>query len=352
MKIKMRRSIRTSNPGQVEFIGQRYLDHPEIQLFSYNEAGVREQDLTQESTRLPDLVSDEVHWLNVHGIHDADLVSRVCSKLDVPRFIVQDILDTNQRVKIQELDNLLFLSVRSFLPGDNTSFEVEHISFLIGENLVFSFQEKKGDHFEHIRERIRENNGLVRKRGGDFLLFLLVEAILANYYSSFERLEEETDERANPLKTKSTDPLFIQHIESFKRNILVFRKNITALRDAMASIEKGSYSVIAGEQLKYFYDVKDNCLQILEGLDTLQQRLDSAENLFFSVQGHRMNQVMTTLTIMAAIFIPLTFMAGIYGMNFSNMPELDYEYGYFILLGAMILVSIGLIYFFKKRKWF
>ncbi len=288
----------------------------------------------------------------MHGIHDTELVSRLCAKLKMPRFIVQDILDTNQRVKIQDLGDYLFLSVRSFLPGENTAFEVEHISFILGKNVVFSFQEKKGDHFEHIRQRIREDNGLVRKKGGDFLLFLLVEAILANYYSSFERLEAETDERADPLKAKSTDPLFIQQVEHFKRSILVFRKNITALRDAMASIDKGSYPHIAAEQMKYFFDAKDNCLQILEGLDTLQQRLDSVENLFFSVQGHRMNQVMTTLTIMAAIFIPLTFMAGIYGMNFSNMPELEYEYAYFILLGAMLVMALGLIYYFKKRKWF
>jgi magnesium transporter len=270
----------------------------------------------------------------------------------MPRFIIQDILDTGQRTKLQDLDGYFFLSVKSILPGTRLDFEVEQISFIVGENALYSFQEKKGDHFEHVRVRIREDNGLVRQRGPDFLLFLLIEGILGNYFTTMDRLEESMKNNADPLKTKDTGPLIVHRIEEYKQKLLLVRKSVVALRDAMLGIEKGTSPIVKPEQIKYFFDMKGSCLQLLESIDALDQRMDAAENLFFSMQGHRMNQVMTTLTIMAAIFIPLTFMAGIYGMNFSNMPELDWEWGYFSLLGLMVIITLALIYYFKRKKWF
>jgi magnesium transporter len=348
----IKRSFRVTNPQKVEFIGKQYLDKPELQVFRYDDESCSEDSQFQYPEKGIAVPAGKVTWLNVHGIHEPDLINRICSDINMPRFIIQDILDTSQRTKFQDLDGYLFLSVKSILADDALDLEIEQISFIVGEEALYSFQEKKGDHYEHIRVRIREDNGLVRHRGTDFLLFLLIEGILGNYFSTMERMEESMKNNADPLKSKDTSPAIVHRIEEYKRKLLKMKKSVIALKDALLGIEKGDSPIIKSQQVKYFYDMKESCFQLLESIDALDQRMDAAENLFFSMQGHRMNQVMTTLTIMAAIFIPLTFMAGIYGMNFSNMPELEWEWGYFSLLGLMVIVTLALIYYFKRRRWF
>lgn len=351
MKVMKTRTLRLSDPGQVEFIGQQYLERPELQMFTFDKAAFAEDrdfSIDEYSGKIP---AGKVSWMNVHGIHDTTLVRRVCGIAGIPRFIVQDILDTNQRPKFQDLDDYIFITVKSFLPASDQNLEIEQISFLLGKQMLISFQEKKGDHFEHVRTRIREDNGLVRKKGPDFLLFLLIEGILANYYTTLDQLELTIGDSINPLEESRTDPVVIERIESYKRKIQLVRRNLLALRDAIHSIDKGTSPLIKPDQKKYYFDLKDNCLQLIESADAMALRLDSAENLFFSLQGHRMNQVMTVLTIMAAIFIPLTFLAGIYGMNFEYMPELGWRWGYFSLLGLMLVIGLVLMIYFRRKKW-
>lgn len=345
-------NLRISNPQKVEFLGEKFLEKPEIQLIEYNTEFFSEDKEAKPDEKDFQLETGKVSWLNIHGLHDAGLIDRICTGINMPRFIVQDILDTNQRNKMQELGDHIFISVKSILSDAELDLDVEQISFIVSNNALYSFQEKKGDHFEHVRVRIRENNGLVRTKGPDFLLYLLVEGILANYITTVDLLEEAVNENGNPLENNDTSPAIIHRIEDYKRKLLRIRKNIFSLKEALINLEKTKSEVINPEQHKYFFDLKDSCLLLLESIDSMELRLDSAENLFFSMQGHRMNQVMTTLTIMAAIFIPLTFMAGIYGMNFSNMPELDWEWGYFSLLGLMLVIGLLLIYYFKRRRWF
>lgn len=350
--MKIKRNFRITNPQKVEFIGLQYLDKPEVQVFRYDADGYEEDTDYHVPEKGVETPSGKVTWLNVHGIHEPDLIKRICTAINMPRFIIQDILDTSQRTKLQDLDEYLFLSVKSILAESDLDFDVEQISFIIGKDAIYSFQEKKGDHFEHIRVRIREDNGLIRQKGTDFLLFLLIEGVLGNYFITLDQLEESINEDANPLKINDTSPAIIHRIEEYKRELLKMRRSAAALKEALQSIEKGDSALIKPDQLKYFFDLKDSCILLLESIDVMDQRLDSAQNLFFSMQGHRMNQVMTTLTIMAAIFIPLTFMAGIYGMNFRNMPELEWDWGYFGLLGLMAVVALSLVYYFKRRKWF
>ncbi|MDT8392285.1 MAG: magnesium/cobalt transporter CorA [Bacteroidales bacterium] len=351
MKAIKKRTIRLSDPGQVEFIGQQYLDKPELQMFTYNKDSYAEDKHFSIDKYRGEMPAGQVSWMNVHGIHDTALVRKVCGIAGIPRFIVQDILDTNQRPKFQDLDDYVFITVKSFLPSSDQNLEIEQISFLLGRQMLISFQEKKGDHFEHVRTRIREGNGLVREKGPDFLLFLLLEGILANYYTTLDQLEATISDSINPLEESRTDPIVIERIESYKRKLQLVRRNLMALRDAMQTIDKGTSPLIKPDQKKYYFDLKDNCLQLIESADVIAMRLDSAENLFFSLQGHRMNQVMTVLTIMAAIFIPLTFLAGIYGMNFEYMPELGWRWGYFFLLGIMLIIGLVFIIYFRRKKW-
>lgn len=352
MKRITKRRTRITNPAKLEFLGQQYLAKPELQLFNYDSESYAEYQDIDLSELKPKIGGMQVSWFNLHGIHDPELVKEVCQGIAMPLFAIQDILDTSQRVRLQRFGDYIFFSVKSILPSNDLNLDVEQITFILGKNILYSFQEKKGDHFQHIRIRIRESNGLIRHKGPDFLLFLLLESILENYYATIDRLEDAIKESANPLNA-GTDPKIINDLEAYKRKLFQVRKNIVALREALGRIEKEECNGIIDEaQYKYYYDLKENCLNILETLDALELRVDSSVNLYFSLQGHRMNQVMTTLTIMAAIFIPLTFMAGIYGMNFEFIPELSWKYSYFVLWGLMILVAVVLVSYFKRKKWF
>jgi len=351
MKIRKHAKIRTVDPFEMEFVGKQYVENTSMQLFQFNKENYSENaDFNEtELDGFPD--NKKVYWFNIHGIHDVEIIKKICSKLNIHRLVVQDILDTNQRPKLQEFEGYLFFSVKSILPTDNNELRIEQISFILGNNYVLSFQERPADFFEHIRQRIREYKGLARERSADFLLYLLLEAILDNYFTTLEELEPRIYDMII-ISDSDPDPQIMSNIENFKKSILQIKRSLGPFHDAIGGIEKGISGKIQPQHLKYFNDLKDQCSQALENSEALIQRLDSGINLFFSVQGHRMNQVMKTLTIVTSIFIPLSFIAGLYGMNFSNMPELTWRYSYFVVLGIMALLIAGMLVFFKKQKWF
>jgi len=351
MKKRKRPKIKKLDPFEFEYTGENNPEKTSMQLFQFSKDTYSENKDFEEKdlTEFADLQS--VYWLNTHGIDDVELIKNICYKLDIHRLVVQDILDTNQRTKLQEFEKYLFFSVKSILPTDDNKLRIEQISFILGSNYVLSFQERPADFFEHIRQRIREYKGLARERTADFLLYLLLEAILDNYFTTLEELEPKIYEVVT-ITESDPDPKIMLEIENFKKLILQTKRSLSPLFEAISSIEKAISGKIQPKHLKYFSDLKDQCSQALENCEALIQRLDSGSNLFFSVQGHRMNQVMKTLTIVTSIFIPLSFIAGVYGMNFSNMPELTYQYGYFVVLGIMAVLITSMLIFFKKQKWF
>lgn len=351
MNLRRHHKIKKVDPNEIEFIGEKYLEESSMQLFQFNKDHFTEN----KEFKADDLIgfpgNDNVYWLNIHGIQDVELIKKICFKLDIHRLVVEDILDTNQRPKLQEFDEYIFFSVKSILPSGEDELKIEQISFILGKNYVMSFQEKPADYFEHIRQRIREYKGLARERTADFLLYLLLESILDNYYTTIEELEPKIYDLIT-IKESDPEPKLIADIENYKKQLLQLKRSLGPFYDAISGIEKGISGKVQQKHLKYFYDLKDQCSQSLENTEALIQRLDSGINLFFSLQGHRMNQVMKTLTIVTSIFIPLSFIAGVYGMNFANMPELSWENGYFVVLGVMAFLIIGMLFFFKKLKWF
>jgi len=348
----LRRKIKLVDPKKLQFIGDQYLDKPSIQLFVYDKTEYQE---IQESVDL-DLIEfsnkDKVYWLNIHGIHDVQIIEGICEKQHIHRLVVKDIVDTSQRPKLQEFEDYLFFSIKSILPENGESLEIEQISFILGRNYVISFQEKKGDHFEHIRQRIRENKGISRERGPDFLLFLLLESIIDNYAETVETFEHSVSKAFAHFESVDPGPATIKKIEEYKEELFQIKKSITPLKDAISLLETGVADFIKEIQKSYYFDLKDHCLRLIDELGSLDQKLESIINLFFSYQGHRMNQVMKTLTVVATIFIPLTFIAGIYGMNFEYMPELSWKWGYFGIWGIILLLLLSMIIYFKRNKWF
>jgi magnesium transporter len=351
LKIK-RRKVKVVDPKKIDFIGDQYMDESSIQLFTYDKNEYQERrDLTV------DQISDfkdpgKVYWLNIHGLHDVGVIQSCCQKMDIHKLVIQDILDTTQRPKLQEFEDYLFFTIKSTLPQSGDELETEQISFILGRNYVMSFQEKKADHFEHIRQRIRDYKGISRERGPDFLLYLLLESIVDNYAETIEMIERRINKVIKLEEDTDPGPGAIHKIEQFREELFNVKISITPLKESISLLENEISDFIDQKHKKYFFDIKDQCLFLIDSLNALVQKLESGENLFFSYQGHRMNQVMKTLTVVATIFIPLTFIAGIYGMNFEYMPELKWEWAYFALWAVMVVLFLSLVIYFRRNKWF
>ena len=226
--------------------------------------------------------------------------------------------------------------------------ESEQMYFVISKDFVWCIQEKRGDHFDWIRQRIFENKGIIRKKRADYLLFFILETLITNYKDKYE--ESVLMENAlDAIVKREPTPEFMFEVEQKKAMIHDFKKASHGLRDIIVKLERVE---VKGFQTKYFSELREQINGLIMDIDSDIMELESQINLFFSVQGHRLNEVMKTLTIFSVVFIPLTFLAGIYGMNFENMPELKSPYGYFILLGVMFIVTIISVIIFKRKKWF
>ena len=342
------------NSQNFQFNGTQYLEKPEIQIYRFNKTKFTESE-NLEIEELSKLASDEIFWINIYGIHDVEFIKAICSKLNIHRMIVGDILEIGQRPKIVEFDSHLFFSIKSILPlqthENGMTINREQISFVLGKNYIVSFQEKKGNYFQHIRERIKSGKGLIRERGADFLTYFLLEAVLDNYFDTVEALETKVNKLLDLDEDTNPHPKTIRYIEDYKKTILQIRKALVPLKDAIGGLEKGFSELIEPKHIKYFFDLKDQCLQLNENLEYINQKLESGSNFIFSLQSHKMNQIIKLLTIVSTIFIPLTFVAGIYGMNFKNIPELKFEYGYIYFWIFMLTSTFFMLYFFKKKKW-
>ncbi len=340
------------NPSIPVYTGEKHLEKICLQLFKYNAEEYIEDPEFSKNSPLHFEAGAYQYWLNIHGIHDIDLIKNICAQLGVHELAIQDILDINQRPKFQEYSNYWFFTIKSILPFEDDEMKFEQLSFILGDHFLVSFQEKKADYFDHIRQRIREKIGIVRQRGTDYLLFLLFESILDNYFNTINSIEIKLDE-INLLDIGSDpSPESLKSIETYKRQIHQIKKMIIPMKDFISRISREEDGFIQSKHMKYYHEIKDLCLSLIDDSDKIELKLDSYTNLFFSIQGHRMNQVMKTLTVVATIFIPLTFIAGIYGMNFDNMPELHWKWAYFGVWGVIILVFGGMLYYFKKKNWF
>ncbi len=339
--------------SKIQFVGEQFLETPAIQLFRFSEKKYLETSSEGDLDKILKNLSpseDEIIWINVHGIHDTGIVHQVSEYFQIDRLIIQDIVDTTQRPKVEVHPEYLFFSVKSLLPSEHQSMDSEQISFILKNNVLLSFQEKKGDHFEHIRGRIREGKGKVRKSGADYLLYLLLDAITGNSYTTLNRLESQLDALSEEIM-KNPKPENILALEEIKRALFGLRKSISPIKEAILFTEKTQTEQISVQTIPYFSDVKDQLMQLIDEADINLTRAEGTTNLFFSYQGHRMNEVMKVLTIVATIFIPITFIAGIYGMNFEQMPELGWKYGYPAAWGIMVLAALGMLIYFRRNKW-
>lgn len=354
-KIKYKKG-RKVQPSILEYTGIHKDIQTEMQLFVYDDADLTEYSEFRINEFPKSLNLNKINWLNIHGLNNLELIKSVGSFLDVDNFILGDILNTTRRTKLDELHDVLFFNIKSLLPTENSdNISVEQISFLIKEGVLVSFQEKRSDFFAHIRERIRTHSGIVRTKKADYLLYLLLDAIMENFYITIEA-EEDKVELLISLSKTSINPSILIQIEKHRDNFNFLKRSIIPLRDSLYSIKSikddNVFNAIEHENFSFFARLHQKSLELLDQIDDDTVTLDSASNFFFSSQNHKMNEVMKILTVVSAIFIPLTFIVGVYGMNFENMPELKNPNGYFIVIGFMLSIVISMVYYFKRRGWF
>lgn len=293
---------------------------------------------------------EETHWLNFHYIPENEELIKLSKSAELHRTTREDILELQQRPKVEEFPNYLYFAVASVLPSTPGEIKTEQISFVLGSNYLISIQEISRDHFQSVRERIKLNTGIVRTKKADYLLYRLLDALIDNYFEVLDTISKNI-EKIDFEITSSHTPNTLQRIEESKRELIYFRRIVVPFKEIISRLDKGFPDHIDPSNAPYFNDLKDNTSNLLDEIDTNKQILDSLAQLHFASISHRMNEIMKMLTMVGTIFIPLTFIAGIYGMNFEFMPELNWRYGYFGIWGVMLVISIGLLIYFRKRKW-
>lgn len=352
--------VRKVQPNTFEYTGSHKSEPVDMQLFVYNEEGYEEYKKVSLDRIVKEcydeLQADDVKWLNIHGLHDVELIKQLGDLLELETFIITDILNTNRRTKVEELGDVLFFSIKSVLPlEEDDCVQTEQVSFLLKNNLIISFQEKKSDYFTHIRSRLRTGTGMSRRKKNDYLLYLMLDAIMENFFITIESYEEAIEKMYVAVKSES-DKNFIPGIEKNRDNLHYIKRAINPLREALYNLksieEDEEFDAIKAPNHAYFSRLHQKSLELLDQIEYDLATLDSASNFYFAAQGQRMNQIMKTLTIFSVIFMPLTFIAGVYGMNFENMPELRTDNGYFVTLIAMAIIGIIMTIYFKKKHWF
>jgi magnesium transporter len=354
-KIKYKKGKKV-HPTLLEYTGVHKYTQTEIQLFVYDTNDLAEFHEFEVNEIHKHVDFNKTNWLNVHGLNDTVVIKSIGDYLGVDNFMLSDILNTTKRTKLDEYHDTLFFNIKSLLPEeDSNNINVEQISFLLKNGVLVSFQEKRSDFFTHIRERMRMHSGIVRDKKADYLLFLLLDAVMENFYITIENEEDRVEELINLSKT-STNPQILEQIEKHRDNYNFLKRSIIPLRDSLYSIKSikddNVFNAIESNNYSFFERLHQKCLELLEQIEYDLTTLESASNFYFSTQNHKMNEVMKTLTVVSVFFMPLTFIVGVYGMNFDNMPELHWQYGYFIIIGLMFLLLLGMIYYFKKKNWY
>ncbi|WP_432670831.1 magnesium/cobalt transporter CorA [Flavobacterium sp. SM2513] len=356
-KVKYKKS-RKSKSNIFEYTGIHNSEPVAMQLFIYDAEKLQEHNaisVADLQKKLSELPKTAVVWLNVHGLHDVNKILKIKEILNIDRYIISDVLNVSARTRIEELDDFLFFSVKSILQEDTENIKVEQISFLLKDNVLVSFQEIKSDYFTFIRERLRNNEGIVRKKGADYLLFLLLDGIIENFFITIENYESRIEQLLIDVKVDDATHL-LELIEKQRENLNYLKRSILPLRDALFSLKSiqddDDFNGISKANVTFFTRLHQKSLELLEQAEYDINTLESASNLFYSTQNQRMNQIMKTLTVFSVIFMPLTFIVGVYGMNFKNIPELQTQNGYYWTWLVMIVITIGMVFYFKRKKWF
>lgn len=341
-------------PGSLVHVGEKHTGEPLLSLMIYNDQGVKEKTLTGIEELRSNLQEQAagVTWLHIEGLHDIRLMEQMGDLYRLHPLTLEDILYTDQRPKMEDFGNYIYIVLKDFsLPPDmGGQLLPEQISVIFGPHFLISFQEKQNPLMEPIRERIRSARGRIRKAGTDYLAYTIIDAIVDQYFILLEKLGESIESLEDQLVTQpGRDTLHA--IQNIKREMLYLRKSVWPLREAVSALQRTDSPLMDTATDLYLKDVYDHTIQIIDTVETYRDMLSGMLDIYLSSVSNRLNEVMKVLTIIATIFMPLTFLAGVYGMNFKYMPELEWHWGYFMVWGIMISVALSMIRYFKRKKW-
>ena len=338
-------------PGSLVHVGEKKTEEVQITLIDYDETHFQEQALEAIEESFPFKEEPTVTWINIDGLHEVSVIESLGKHFGLHPLILEDIVHTGQRPKMEDFEEYLFtvLNMLRYDPEDD-QVKAEQVSLVVGPNYVLSFQERPGDVFNGVRERLRKGKGRIRKAGSDYLAYALLDAVVDEYFLILETIGEKIEVVEEKLLNNSTRET-LQNMHDMKREMIFFRKQVWPLRELVNGLSKGESSLICESTGIYLRDVYDHTIQIIDTIESFRDMLSGMLDIYLSTISNKMNEVMKVLTIMATIFIPLTFLAGIYGMNFKYMPELEWRWGYFMVWGVMVVIGVSLVGYFKRKRW-
>lgn len=338
-------------PGTPVYVGERKIEKVKISVIDYDEAQFQEKEAKTVEECFPFKETPTVTWINIDGIHQVDIIEKIGKHFDLHPLIMEDICHTEQRPKMEDFGHYIYIVLKMlYYDEKEDETKVEQVSLILGKNFVISFQEREGDIFNRIRERIRNGKGRIRKMRADYLAYALLDAVVDNYFLILEKIGERIEELEDRV-VADPKPETLQEIHKLKREMIFLRRSVWPLRELINGLERGESSLIQKASRIYLRDVYDHTIQIIDTVETFRDMASGMHDTYLSSISNRMNEVMKVLTIIATIFIPLTFIAGIYGMNFKFMPELEWRWAYFVVWTVIGVVAVGMLIFFRKKKW-
>ena len=337
-------------PGTLVHIGEARALQVGVHAIRYDAERSEEQAVERIETLAPP--SGGVLWLDVTGLHDAALLERLGKAFGLHPLLMEDVLNTEQRPKLEDYGECLFIVLkRLYLEPSQAAVVSEQVSLVLGRGFVISFRESDTPIFDPVRQRLLGARGRLRAQGPDYLAHALIDTVVDGYFEVLERFGEEI-ERLEECLLECPTPEAVQSMHRMKRELIFLRKSVWPLREVIGGLER-SDSVLLGEGIGlYLRDVYDHSIHVIDTVESYRDMLSGMLDVYLSSLSNRMNEIMKVLTIIATIFIPLTFIAGVYGMNFKYMPELEWHWGYFASLGMMLAVALGLVAYFKRKRWF
>lgn len=339
-------------PGVLVHSGARKVEKVRLRLFEYDVQRLSEKTLESVSEAFPTRDNPPVGWLNVDGLHDTEILGALRDHFGLHPLAMEDVVTVGQRAKMEEYEGYILL-VLPMLSFDEETLTVhpEQVSMILGPTWLLTFQERFGDVFEPVRERLRIAHGRIRQRGADYLAYALMDAVVDRYFGILEKLGDVAEE-LDQLVMEDPASEILHRINHLKKELLLFRRSVWPLREALSAFARTESELVTESTQVFARDVYDHAVQVIDTVETLRDLAGGMTDLYLSSMGQRTNEVMKVLTIMASIFIPLTFMAGVYGMNFEFMPELHLPWAYPVLWVLMASVAGGMTWFFKRKGWF
>jgi magnesium transporter len=339
------------SPGTMVYIGEKPPEPAKITVIDYGPESFEEKVVDRVEECFHFKTKSTVTWINIDGLRDLDVIRKLGDCYGFHHLVLEDIVNTFQRSKLEDFGSYLFIVFKMLtLPARAPKIEVEQVSLILGDNFVISFQEAVGDLFDPVRERIRGGKGRIRTMGADYLMYSLIDSVVDGYFSILESFGETIEGIEETVVLRPTQQT-LQSIHAFKKEMIFLRKSVWPMREVISALLRRDSVLITEPIVVYFRDVYDHTVQIIDNVETFRDTLASLLDIYMSGVSNRLNEVMKILTVFSTIFMPLTFLAGVYGMNFRFMPELHWKYGYLFAWLVMLGVVAVMLAFFKRRKW-